>query len=153
MQLQHLHEIAQTGAIVKPADFTFVAREGTLGAYAWGHKISTRHFCTNCGIHVFGRGHLDVLGGDYVSVNLNCLDEVDVNLLPIHHWDGRHDNWQARTAPLSLAPSSRQLIAPLAKRGGRGERATIPPPQTKTNLPASATRQVSAAKMLFLTMA
>jgi hypothetical protein len=49
----------------------------------------------NCGVHCFARGHLDVLGGDYVSVNLNALDGVDVDDGKVVYWDGRHDNWQA----------------------------------------------------------
>ncbi len=88
-------KIASTGAIVKPAAFTLVAGEANLSSYAWGPKISQRYFCKTCGIHVFARGHLEQLGGDYVSVNLNCLDDVDPNALPIGYWDGRHNNWQS----------------------------------------------------------
>jgi hypothetical protein len=42
-----------------------------------------------------GRGHLAEVGGDYVAANLNCLDNVDVNTLPVMYWDGRHNNWEA----------------------------------------------------------
>ena len=41
-----------------------------------------RYFCKHCGIHCFGRGHLEVLGGDYVSINLNTLDDVDLGARP-----------------------------------------------------------------------
>ena len=88
-------KIAQVGAIVKPAAFHLLAGEPTLSTYVWGHKVSTRYFCSVCGVHAFAKGHLEVLGGDYVSVNLNCLDEVDVGALPLVYWDGRHDNWMA----------------------------------------------------------
>jgi len=88
-------KVGTVGAIVKPAAFTLLAGEGGLGTYEWGAKISQRHFCKRCGVYVFGRGRLDVLGGDFVSFNVNCLDDVDPNALPLVHWDGRHDNWQA----------------------------------------------------------
>jgi hypothetical protein len=52
-----------------------------------------------CGVHCFGRGHLVELGGDYVSVNLNCLDDVDPNQLSVVYWDGRHNNWIAGQRP------------------------------------------------------
>jgi len=39
------------------------------------------------------------VGGDYVSVNLNCLDDIDPSALAIVHWDGRHNNWQAGPRP------------------------------------------------------
>ncbi|MGZ3423915.1 MAG: GFA family protein [Polyangiales bacterium] len=86
---------SSTGTIVKPEAFRLTAGEKDLSFYEWGSKIGRFHFCKNCGINVFGRGHLAELGGDYVSVNVNCLDDVDPNALKTVHWDGRHDNWQA----------------------------------------------------------
>ena len=86
---------AQTGTIVKPAAFTLLAGESNLGSYVWGGRIAERFFCKTCGIHVFARGHLEQLGGDYVSVNLNCFDALEVNERDVVYWDGRHDNWQA----------------------------------------------------------
>jgi len=88
-------KLGATGRIVKPDAFELVAEPDAVGAYEWGAKISQRHFCKRCGVYVFGRGRLDVLGGDFVSFNVNCLDDVDPNALPLVHWDGRHDNWQA----------------------------------------------------------
>ena len=90
-------KIATTGRIVKPGAFALVAGEENLGVYEWGGKISKRFFCKNCGIHCFARGHLAEIGGDYVSVNLNCIDGLDPNSLEVVYWDGRHDNWQAGT--------------------------------------------------------
>jgi hypothetical protein len=90
---------AQTGCIVKPAAFELLSGEESLGEYAFGGKTGTRFFCKRCGIHCFGRGHLDVLGGDYVSINVNCLDDVELSGMPVVHWDGRHDNWMAGPRP------------------------------------------------------
>lgn len=90
-----------TGVNCKPAAFRLLQGEADLNGYAWGHKVSTRYFCRHCGVQCFGKGHLEVLGGDFVSINANCLDGVEVHLLPLRHWDGRHNNWQAgaRDAP------------------------------------------------------
>jgi hypothetical protein len=90
-------KISTLGAIVKPAAFTLLTGEGDLGVYEWGAKISKRHFCKHCGIHCFGRGHLAEVGGDYVSVNFNCLDDVELGDVRVSYWDGRHNNWQAGT--------------------------------------------------------
>jgi hypothetical protein len=94
-------KIAQVGAIVPPSAFTLVSGEDSLSTYAWGGKISHRKFCKHCGIHGFAFGHLEVLGGDYVSINLNCLDDFDRGAIAIGHWDGRHNNWEGgvRSAP------------------------------------------------------
>ncbi len=88
-------KVGALGAIVKPEAFTLVSGAESLGEYQWGAKISRRFFCRTCGIHCFGRGHLAELGGDYVSVNLNALNDVELSDMKVVHWDGRHDNWQA----------------------------------------------------------
>jgi hypothetical protein len=86
-------KLGTTGTNVKPHAFTLLAGQESLGEYVWGHKVATRYFCKRCGVHCFGRGYLDVLGGDFVSVNFNCLDDVDLVDVKLMYWDGRHDNW------------------------------------------------------------
>lgn len=92
-------KIAQVGAIAKPAQFRLLQGEDQLTTYP--NAIGARKFCKTCGVHGFGFGHLDMLGGDFVSINLNALDDFDRGKIGIKYWDGRHDNWQAglRDAP------------------------------------------------------
>ncbi|HVY48433.1 MAG TPA: GFA family protein [Minicystis sp.] len=106
-------KIAATGAIVKPAAFRLLAGDDALSTYEWGHKVSKRFFCKHCGIHVFARGHLEVLGGDYVSVNFNTLDGVDLRDVKIGHWDGRHDGWDKgmKLEPWPLEPAASNASA------------------------------------------
>jgi len=98
---------AVTSGMTKPADFTLLAGEDQLRAYEWGAKISRRFFCGRCGVHCFGRGYLEEIGGDYVAVNLNCLDGFDPATVPVIYWDGRHDNWHAgpRPTPWPVSPA------------------------------------------------
>jgi hypothetical protein len=88
-------KVAPTGGMVKPAAFELLSGEDSLSFYEWGAKMSRRAFCSKCGVHCFGAGSLAELGGDFVSVNLNTLDDVDPALLNPKYWDGRHDNWHA----------------------------------------------------------
>lgn len=83
--------------MVKPEAFALVSGSQSVTAYEWGAKSAQRCFCKHCGVHCFGRGHLKELGGDYVSINLNTLDDVDPATIRVSHWDGRHNNWQAGT--------------------------------------------------------
>jgi hypothetical protein len=92
-------KLALTGAIVKPDAFRLLEGESALSTYAWASRTSTRYFCSSCGVHCFARGHLDVLGGDYVSIALNTLDDIDLLDVAITYWDGRHNNWQAGSRP------------------------------------------------------
>jgi hypothetical protein len=102
-------KLGLTALLVKPPAFTLLAGAGGLGAYQWGGKIATRYFCKVCGVFVYAQGHLAEVGGDFVSINLNCVDDVDVDQLPIAYWDGRHDNWEAGPSP---APWPRFRAAP-----------------------------------------
>ena len=87
-------KIAWTAAIAKPDALTVLAGEDAVAMYEWGGKISKRYFCPRCGIHCFARGHLAELGGAYISINVNCLDGVELGALNVHYWDGRHNNWE-----------------------------------------------------------
>lgn len=84
-----------TSVFVQPGQFALLAGGDALTSYTRNPDIGRRYFCKSCGIHCYGEGHLEELGGDFVSVNANCFDEVDPNTLPVVYWDGRHDNWAA----------------------------------------------------------
>jgi len=88
-------KISQLGSSVKPEAFKLLAGSDSISEYVWGHKIGRRAFCRHCGVHCFGSGHLAELGGDFVSINYNTLDDVDPLDVKVIYWDGRHDNWHA----------------------------------------------------------
>lgn len=88
-----------TGSILKPEAFTLLEGQEHLSEYAWGSRVATRYFCKHCSVLCFSKGYLEPLGGDFVSVNLNAIDDLDVNQLHVLHWDGRHDNWYVGPRP------------------------------------------------------
>jgi hypothetical protein len=92
-------KLATVGAIVKPAAFRLVSGEASLSMYEWGTKSGQRKFCKHCGVSCFGTGHIEQLGGAYVSINLNTLDEFDYSKIKLGFFDGRHNNWQAGLRP------------------------------------------------------
>jgi hypothetical protein len=65
---------------------------------------NSRSFCRLCGIHLYGQGYVEELGGAFCSININCLDDVDPSLLTIGYWDGRNNNWHSgmRSGPWPL---------------------------------------------------
>ena len=86
-------KLGMTTSIIKPDAFTLLSDASKLSSH--GNDVGSRHFCSTCGAHCYSNGHLDMLGGDFVSVNLNCIDDIDSDQITVVHWDGRHDNWEA----------------------------------------------------------
>lgn len=94
------------GTIVKPSAFRLLSGQEVLGDYSRSEAGHAR-FCKICGVRAFGHGHLSFLGGDYYSVNLNCLDDADLSGVPVSYLDGRHDTW----AQLAVAPYVSPFVA------------------------------------------
>ena len=80
------------GITVKPRDFRLLAGEDAL---SFGTLSAHHPFCRHGGVRAFGRGHVAQIGGDYVSVNLACLDDVQPQEpidAPLRGCAGRNDN-------------------------------------------------------------
>jgi hypothetical protein len=89
------------GVITKPANFRLLSGKEDLSDYQWGMKIGHHLFCKHCGIRPYGYGHLEEVGGDYVSVNIATLDGVDAEELaaaPIRYFNGRDNKWMETPA-------------------------------------------------------
>jgi hypothetical protein len=90
--------------LAKPADIKVLAGEQELSDYQFGSKSMHHLFCRTCGVRTFGRGHLDVLGGDFYAVSIASLDGLEpteLASLPVQYADGRNDNWQSPPAETS----------------------------------------------------
>ncbi len=86
------------GAITKPELVTVTKGQSELSSFG-RTPAGTRFFCKHCGVYLYSKGHLAEIGGDYASVNLQALDDIDPAQVTTRYWDGRHDNWQAGPSP------------------------------------------------------
>jgi hypothetical protein len=51
------------------------------------HKI-THRFCPTCGIHPYANGSMPT-GEPMAAINLRCLENIDLDAIPVTHYDGR----------------------------------------------------------------
>lgn len=89
------------GALVKPEEFRPLSAEEHLADYQFGEMTVHHLFCKHCGVRLFVRGHVEEIGGDFVSIQLASLDNVEPGELaraPVRYVDGRDDNWWTEPA-------------------------------------------------------
>lgn len=84
------------GALIKPDAFRLLAGEDALSDYQFGGKQGHHLFCATCGVRPFGRGYVEAIGGDYVSINLGALDnatDTELAEAPVNYANGRDNAW------------------------------------------------------------
>lgn len=82
--------------IIKPAAFRLLSGDAALSNYQFGTKAGHHLFCRHCGVRSFERGYIEQIGGDYVSVKLAALDDVEPRELieaPVKYANGRDNSW------------------------------------------------------------
>lgn len=81
--------------IVDRERFKRTTPEDKLARYTFGTHTAQHLFCRRCGVCSF---YLPRSHPDGVSVNARCLDDIEVDALPIEPFDGR--NWEESVARL-----------------------------------------------------
>ena len=73
---------------VPRAALRVTAGEDALATYTFNRHVIRHRFCPACGIHVFGEG-TDPKGNAVAAVNIRVLAGVDLDAVPVRHYDGR----------------------------------------------------------------
>lgn len=84
------------GVLLKPEQFRLLTDEGALSDYQFGTMQGHSLFCSTCGCASFSRGHVEEIGGDFVSIQLGCLDDATDEELaeaPVSYGNGRDNKW------------------------------------------------------------
>ena len=98
------------GALAKPDAFRLLAGQESIVNLGTS-PAADRPRCRVCGIEAFGHGDVPELGGEYYSINIRCLDGVDLDGVLVRYLDGKHDTW----AELAVEP----YVDPFVGAGAR----------------------------------
>jgi hypothetical protein len=58
------------------------------GTYTFNRHVIKHRFCRTCGIHPYGEG-VDPKGNPMAAINIRCLENVDIDTIPVTSFDGR----------------------------------------------------------------
>lgn len=73
---------------VPRANLRLKTPESALGTYTFNKHVIKHRFCPTCGIHTFGEG-TDPKGNATAAVNLRCIENLDLDAIPVNHYDGK----------------------------------------------------------------
>ena len=71
------------------SNFKLLTDTAGLTDYQWGKKNIHFFFCKVCGCAPFGRANTP--NGPSVAVNARCLENIELEKIPVVNFDGRHD--------------------------------------------------------------
>jgi hypothetical protein len=74
---------------VPRAQLTLQKGEAELATYTFNKHVIKHRFCPTCGIHPFGEA-TDPKGNPTAAINIRTLQDVDLDAVPVNHFDGRH---------------------------------------------------------------
>jgi hypothetical protein len=75
-------------AFAPRANLSLSTPESELATYTFNKHVIKHRFCKTCGILPFGEG-TDPKGNATVAVNIRCLEDIDLDKIPLTKWDGR----------------------------------------------------------------
>jgi hypothetical protein len=62
--------------------------DGNAATYTFNKHVIEHRFCPVCGIHPYGEGS-DPKGNRMAAVNIRCLEDIDLDSVPVTRYDGR----------------------------------------------------------------
>ena len=73
---------------ISPADFDLLSGKDALVDYQFNQHLIHHVFCRICGVGSFSTGRGED-GSEGIGINIRCLEDVDVESLPVTFYDGR----------------------------------------------------------------
>lgn len=65
-----------------------LSEEDATSTYTFNKHVIQHRFCPVCGIHPYGEA-ADPKGNRMAAINIRCLEGVDIEKVPVQHFNGR----------------------------------------------------------------
>lgn len=75
-------------AFAPATKFRLIKGENVLSEYLFNTKQIHHNFCSRCGVAPFSAGKMPD-GTPMRSINIRCLDGIDLGKIPVQHYDGK----------------------------------------------------------------
>lgn len=62
--------------------------ESNASTYKFNKHVIKHQFCGVCGIHPYGEGK-GPDGSEMAAINIRCIEGIDLESIPVTHYDGR----------------------------------------------------------------
>jgi hypothetical protein len=62
--------------------------ESASSVYEFNKHVIKHRFCPVCGMHPYAEG-IDPKGNPIAAINIRCLENIDLDSIPVTHYDGR----------------------------------------------------------------
>jgi hypothetical protein len=82
--------------VTPPSAFKLLTSWDDISDYNMNTDKVHNYFCKKCGTHAFHGGDVPEVGGEFVTVNIACLDDVDDEekaAFTVRYADGKANNW------------------------------------------------------------
>lgn len=92
-------------SFVKPGDFKLLSGKDAVTGYNGHNPTTERFFCKTCGVHVYEIGNAEWMGGAFVGIFLNSIDDASIDELvsgPMSYSDGKNNNWMNPPADVRI---------------------------------------------------
>jgi len=73
---------------VPRAQFRLRTPEDAAATYTFNKHVIKHRFCPTCGIHPYAEG-VDPKENPMAAINLRCIEGIDLDAIPVQHYDGR----------------------------------------------------------------
>jgi len=73
---------------VPRAQLELLTPEENAATYTFNKHVIRHRFCPKCGMHPYGEG-IDPKGNPMAAINIRCLENIELDRIPVTNFDGR----------------------------------------------------------------